>query len=197
MMNPGAPDSTTPRPRRRRVPRSVGSGAGLLALSFLVFAVFGAVWGALRPTHEGTLTEGGGVLLDGSFNVEFTGYISFVVVTGLLGVLVGVMTFLISAETRGLLMLLWVLVVALASSLAFLVVGDTVAAALHPLAEDPESLVPGARLEIVPGFSPGVGLAAAPFMAGLGYWVSTLMTPIDDPVGDAVAAVNDGPVAQV
>lgn len=173
---------TPPAPRRRVLPvsRSVGAGAGLLTLSFFLFAAVGAVWGLLRPAYTGTVREQGGVSLDGAFNVEFTAFIGYVVATGLLGVGVSLMMFLQSPTTRGPGMLWWLILVMAVSSLVFFEAGQLSSALLHSL-PNPESLEQGSRVSLVPGFSPGIGLAAAPFMAGLTYWFAALVTPEDGP----------------
>lgn len=173
---------TSPAPRRSVLPvsRSVGAGAGLLTLSFLVFAAVGAVWGLLRPAYTGTVTEQGAVSLDGAFNVEFTAFISYVVATGLLGVGVSLTLFLQSPATRGPGMLWWLILVMAVSSLVFFEAGQLSSALLHPL-PDPDTLEQGSRISLVPGFSPGIGLVAAPFMAGLTYWFAALVTPEEEP----------------
>lgn len=175
-----APATAAPRPRARRVPRTLGAGAGLLAVCLVLFTIGGAVWGLLRPAYRGTVAEDGGVLLDRAFDIEFTSFISFVITTGLLSSAVALTVFNLSPRTRGPGMMLWLLVVTVLSSLAFHQAGMITAGLAHPL-PDPETLAVGTRVSLMPGFSPGVGMVAAPFMATLTYWCAALVTPDEEP----------------
>lgn len=186
-VTPGVPAATVtatataaPRPRATRVPRTLGAGAGLLAVCLVLFTVGGAVWGLLRPVYRGTVAEDGGILLDRAFDVEFTSFISFVITTGLLSSAAALTVFSLSPRTRGPGMMLWLLVVTVLSSLAFHQAGMITAGLAHPL-PDPETLAVGTRVSLMPGFSPGIGMASAPFMAALTYWCAALVTPEEEP----------------
>ncbi len=169
-----------PRTTRPRVPRTLGAGAGLLAVCLLLFTAVGSVWGLVRPAYQGSVVDDGGVLLDRSFDVEFTSFISFVVATGLLSSAVALTVFILSPRTRGLGMMSWLLVVVVLASLAFHQAGTLTAGLLHPV-PDPQTLDVGAQVSLVPGFAPGVGIVAAPFMAALTYWCAALVTPEEAP----------------
>ncbi|MDN6246231.1 MAG: hypothetical protein L0J38_06790, partial [Corynebacterium casei] len=71
-------------------PRTVGFGAGLLALVLVVYSVFGILWGLWRPTMTATAVEGGGFAIDSTSNAQFQGFGTFVVATALLA---GVISF--------------------------------------------------------------------------------------------------------
>ncbi|RNE49457.1 hypothetical protein [Corynebacterium alimapuense] len=167
---------TTSTIRMPAVPKKIGNAAGVLAVSLLVFSGVGALWGLLRPAYTGTLGEGGQVTLDQSFNVEFTSYITFVAATGLLSIILALSVYIISPESRGPGMLWWLLFVAGFSALSFYFVGLWATSLVHPI-PDPDTLAEGVIVSLVPSFSPGVGLAAAPFMAALTYWCCALVTP--------------------
>lgn len=173
-----------PRRPRRRINPAVGSTAGFLALCLAVYAVVGAIWGALRPGYEATVVEGGELSLEPAFNVEFTAFISFVVATGLLGALLALVMFVRSSRTRGVWMLLWVTFCAFLGAVVFFVVGNAVTGVLHPV-PPVEQLEPGASLTLVPGVSIGIGFAAAPFMAALAYWCAVLVSPEELESGSA------------
>lgn len=171
--------ATTPPGHRGPLTRALGSLAGFLALSLVVYAGVGALWGALRPTYDATVTDGGEVYLTPAFNVEFTSFASFAVATGLLGTLLALVMFMVSEGTRGLGTLLWVTLCAFLGSVVFLVVGDQISLLLHPIPE-PDSLAVGETFQMLPRMSPGVAFAAAPFMASLAYWCAVLVSPGDN-----------------
>lgn len=178
--------SPTPRrqaqSRRPRVTPAVGAGAGLFAVSVLVYGVVGALWGLLRPAYSGTVTDSGGFAVAGGDNVAFTGYITFAVITGLMSAVMAILMFLASPDTRGAPMLWWVGIVSFVAAVAFLVVGDLVAAARHPMPEDLDAITPDTTFSVAPVFQPGVAWLVAPFMAMLAYWFSALTdTPEPDP----------------
>ncbi|WP_156844743.1 hypothetical protein [Corynebacterium maris] len=179
------PQASSP-PRRQaqsrgpRVPRAVGAGAGLFAVSVLIYGVVGALWGLWRPAYSGTVTDDGGFAVAGGGNVAFTGYITFAVITGLMSAVMAILMFQASPATRGAPMLWWVGVVAFIAAVAFLVVGDLVAAARHPMPEDVDAITPDATFSVAPVFQPGVAWLVAPFMAVLAYWFSAL-TAVPEP----------------
>lgn len=170
--------ATTPRPRKRRLSKMVGSTAGFFALCLTVYAVTGAIWGLFRPGYEAVATEDGALELAPAFNVEFTAFIVFVVVTGLLGAVLSLVMFVRSAHSRGVLMLLWVTLCAALGALVFWAAGEVVIGFLHPI-PDLENLTSGTELTLVPGINIGIGFAAAPFMAVLSYWCAILVSPED------------------
>lgn len=162
---------------RTTIPQPVGSAAGILAVSLLLYSVIGTLWGLLRPAHTGTLREEGKVAIDVTMvSVEFISFASFVIATGLLAVIVSLGVYITSPATRGPGMLWWLILVAAASSFAFLTVGAVASGLLHS-AGDLGSLSEGDRLSIVPALSPGIGWLAAPFMGALAYWCCALVTP--------------------
>lgn len=170
--------ATKPNPRgnRRRPSRMIGATAGFLALCLSVYAVFGAIWGFLRPGYEAVVSTDGELQLTPAFNVEFTGFISFVIATGLLGAILSLVMFVNSPHSRGVLMLLWVIVCAVIGAVVFWAAGEVVTGLLHPI-PDFDTLDAGTALTLVPGISIGIGLAAAPFMAALAYWCAVLVSP--------------------
>ena len=159
-----------------RIPRAIGFGAGLLALALLLFSVVGAAWGLWRPTLEGHRVEGGGYALSNPADVQFLSFITFALLTGLLGVVIGAVAYLRGERFRGVGILVWSGVVCLAGAAAFYVFGGVTATAA------PEQ--PGEFVEFVPKFSPAIGWLVAPFMAMFAYWSAVFVNP-DSELGDA------------
>ncbi|QGU04964.1 hypothetical protein [Corynebacterium comes] len=163
------------------IPRRVGSAAGILAVSLLLYSAVGAIWGMLRPAYTGTLVDGGQVNIPATTDsIAFHSFASFVIATGLLAVIVSLSMYVTSPSTRGPGMLWWLIAVAALSAFSFLEVGTVVSGLLHSTG-DVEQLAEGDRVSIVPGLAPGVGWLAAPFMAALSYWCSALVTPDTEP----------------
>lgn len=152
-----------------RIPRAIGFGAGLLALALLLFSGVGAVWGLWRPTLEGHRVEGGGYALTNSANVQFLSFVTFVMITGILGVVIGTVAYLRGERFRGVGVLVWSGVVCLAGAAAFYVFGGATATAV------PEN--PGEFVEFVPKFSPAIGWLVAPFMSMFAYWSAVFINP--------------------
>ena len=163
--------SATPYRRSGPVPRGVGTGAGLLAVSLLVYSALGAIWGALRPPIRGTHLEEGAVSLDPTSSAEFSSFITFALTTAVMGAIFGVFAYVLNPGARGLRMLLWLLVVVLAGAGSFLAVGDLVGTALHSTVVNPDDLAPGEEVMLMPRFNPGIAWLASPFLAALSYWL--------------------------
>lgn len=169
----GTISSTTAAPHHQSgpVPRGIGNGAGLLAVALLVYSLAGAVWGALRPPIRGVHLEGGAVSLDPTSSAEFSSFMTFALITGVLGAAFGVFSYVAHPESRGVRMLLWLMVVVLAGSASFLALGDLAGTALHSTVANPEALAPGEEVVLMPRFTPEVAWLASPFLAGLSYWL--------------------------
>ncbi len=168
--------SATPHHRSGPVPRGLGDGAGLLAVSLLVYSVAGAIWGVLRTPIRGTHLGEGAVSLDPTSSAEFSSFITFALGTAVLGAALGAAAYVINRESRGLRMLLWLLVAALAGSASFLAVGDLVGTALHSSVLNPDELVRGEEVVLMPRFSPQIAWLASPFTAALSYWLCLVMS---------------------
>lgn len=174
----GTTTSTTqssPQPKPAPISRGVGNGAGLLAVALIVFSVVGGVWGAFRQPIRGTHLEEGAISLDPTSSAEFASFITFVLITGVLGALVGAFAYASVSRSRGVGMLLWAIVVALAGAASFLAVGDLVGTAVHSTVVDPEDLAPGQEVALMPGFNPQVGWLVSPFLAALAYWLCLVL----------------------
>ena len=153
--------------RQARLPRTLGFGAGLLACSLLVFGICGALWGFMRPTMTGRAVEGGGYAIEAVGNAQFVAFMTFALVTGFLGLCLGLAAF-VQRRGRGLAMLLWVGACAFAGAVSFYVFGGITAT--HP----PEN--PGDVVEFAPSFSPAVAWAVAPFLAMFSYWCTAFIS---------------------
>ncbi|WP_293768794.1 hypothetical protein [uncultured Corynebacterium sp.] len=172
--------------RRIRYPRALGFGAGLLALSLVVFSAAGAVWGLTRPKLTGrAVGDGsGGYVIDAVDDIQFTSFAWFVIITAIGGFLIGLVAYVRGAGTRSLAMLLWSGIVALAGAYAFWVFGSATAPGL------PDN--PGDVVQWVPAFNPGVGLTAAPFIAVFTYWSTAFISADEDWERGKVAASEAG-----
>lgn len=151
------------------IPRAIGFGAGLLALALLGFSVAGAVWGLWRPALKGHKVDDGGYALGNVADVQFDSYITFVLITGLLGAALGATAYVRGERYRGLGVLLWVALAALAGAASFYVFGGATAT------DVPEN--PGEFVEFVPKFSPGIAWLVGPFMAMFVYWSALFFEP--------------------
>lgn len=145
-----------------RIPRSIGFGAGLLALILVVYSAVGAVWGMWRPTLTGREVEDGGYAIENVADVQFSSFIVFAVLVGFLGLCFGLFSYMRGAAFRGVGQLLWCGVACLAGAAAFYVVGGVTA---HSAPADP-----GRVVQFVPKFAPGIAWVVSPFMAMFAYW---------------------------
>ncbi len=153
-----------------RIPRAIGFGAGLLALALLGFSGVGAAWGLWRPTLEGRrVDDGGGYALRNVANVQFDSYITFVLITGALGMALGLIAYRCGERYRGVGVLLWVALASLAGAASFYVFGGATATSI------PDD--PGEFVEFVPKFSPGIAWLVGPFMAMFAYWSAVFVDP--------------------
>lgn len=145
-----------------RIPRSIGFGAGLLALVLVVYSAVGAVWGMWRPTLTGREVEDGGYAIENVADVQFASFIVFAVLVGFLGLCFGLFSYMRGAAFRGVGQLLWCGVACLAGAAAFYVVGGVTA---HSAPADLGQVV-----QFVPKFAPGIAWVVSPFMAMFAYW---------------------------
>ncbi|HAT1132461.1 hypothetical protein ACL1FC_05500 [Corynebacterium striatum] len=145
-----------------RIPRSIGFGAGLLALILVVYSAVGAVWGMWRPTLTGREVEDGGYAIENVADVQFSSFIVFAVLVGFLGLCFGLFSYMRGEAFRGVGQLLWCGVACLAGAAAFYVVGGVTA---HSAPADPGQVV-----QFVPKFAPGIAWVVSPFMAMFAYW---------------------------
>lgn len=180
-----APEPPMPAPRRSRRPsRNTGVYAGVLALSLVVYALGGMVWGLLRPTYTAYVEDAETASIAVEADVAFTGFIWFAISTGIIGAVIALVVFLRSESTRGLPMLIWIGLVSLLGAATFLAFGDTVATLLHG---DPSEHAAGVgeTFQVVPSIQPGSALFMAPFLAVLMYWCAVFVTPLDAPDDEA------------
>lgn len=166
-----------------RLPRAIGFGAGLLALALLGFSAAGAAWGLWRPALKGHRVEDGGYALSYVADVQFDSYITFVLITGVLSAALGATAYVRGERYRGVGVLLWVALAALAGAASFYVFGGATATHI------PEN--PGEYVEFVPKFSPGSAWLVGPFMAMFAYWSAVFIKP-DSELGDAADSGVNG-----
>lgn len=154
------------------VPRTLGFGAGLLALVLVVYSAVGAVWGLSRPTITGTLHESGGYTWSKLEDTQFDSYITFAITTGLIAVVLGLFVYLRAPRRRTAWTLVWLAVVCGAGALAFYYVGGVTAPSMPQTQQE--------QVTFAPSFAPGVALLAAPFMAAFSYWSALFVGGVED-----------------
>jgi len=172
-------------------PRTVGFGAGLLALVLIVFSIFGLLWGLWRPEMTATAVEGGGFAIDTTSNAQFQGFGAFVLATALLAGAVAFGVFKYAKSRRGLATMLYLALLTVLGSLAFWLVGGFIA----PTMPDVTAEV-GSQVSWVPSFNPGLGLAAAPFVCLLVYWSGLYLTIESSSAGEEATAAVPTEVGQ-
>ncbi|WCZ32813.1 hypothetical protein [Corynebacterium massiliense] len=141
----------------------------MLAAALCVFGVAGALWGWLRPVQHAHPDPGsdGGFVVDPADHSQFFGYGTFAAATGILGALFAISVFVLRPRLPGLGTLIWLLISVAAGGIAFVVVGDVVAAqSVHVGAEEATLVAPVA---------PGIAFAAGPFMAALAFWCAVFV----------------------
>ncbi|MFP7364511.1 hypothetical protein SFC07_01825 [Corynebacterium callunae] len=168
-----------PQKPRMKINKSVGAYAGALALSFILFAIGGVIWGLLRPTYTAFVEDVETASVAVAENVEFTGYAWFTLATGAIAAAIALFIFLRSPRTRGLLMMAWLGVLAAAGAVVFLVFGSYASTLLHGVPADYADAI-GQSFQVAPTLQPGVALAAAPFLSVCMYWCATFVTPEDE-----------------
>ena len=174
-----------------KIPRTVGFGAGLIALFIAVYAIFGALWGLWRPTMTATAVEGGGFAIDTSSNAQFQGFGTFVVATMLLAGVLSFGVFKYAKSRRGLATMLYLALLTVLGSLAFWLVGGFIAPTMPDVAAEV-----GSQVSWVPSFNPGLGLAAAPFVCLLVYWSGLYFTIESSSAGEEATAAVPTEVGQ-
>lgn len=165
-----------------RISQPFGWGAGLVALGGIIAALVGGVWGLTRPGYSATVDDGG-ARIDPALNadnVEFISFVGFVLLTTLLGLLIGVVAFLTAGKRAGIGRMLFTIAVAAFSSWTLFILG-TWSAELYHGVPDPHDVAPGQTLTFVPVLRPGPAWLAGPFVAALAYWLG------------AVSSVGSGP----
>lgn len=166
-------------PRRPRIPREVGEGAGLLAAGLLMALGGGIAWALVRPTYTVRLQEGAAVVDQAASgnNVEFAALGWFAVITAAIG---AVLTAIALRQERvgstrgGLAQLWWLLLAAAASAMTAYACGDIAVRMLHPIPGHGTRADTG-PFTLAPAVAPGVVLLVAPFVASSLYWVSRVM----------------------
>ncbi|MHA2789319.1 hypothetical protein ACXZ66_09265 [Corynebacterium sp. S7] len=168
--------SSTPATNKSRRKAIIGTAAGLLFFALVAGLILGAIWGVFRPAYVGDVTNGLFTAneTESPKNVEFSSFISFVIITGALGIIIAMVAYIKVGQVTGVGMLLWVGVVALAAAFAFYVLGNIVTGLVHPLPGHNSGDMTG--VQIVPPMQPGVGWAVAPLLATLTYWILAIVS---------------------
>ncbi|BAU96439.1 hypothetical protein N24_2177 [Corynebacterium suranareeae] len=167
------PQKLTP---RKKINKSVGVYAGVLAITLAVYAIAGVIWGLLRPTYTAFVEDAETASIAVESNTSFTGYAWFVIATGVLAAAIALVVFLRSPQSRGPLMLIWLGIVSASGAVAFLIFGSYSSTLLHGSPSDYATAV-GESFQVAPAISPGIALAVAPFLAVCMYWCAAFVTP--------------------
>lgn len=178
--------STATPARKSRRKRLTGTAAGLLFFALLAGIALGALWGFFRPAYIGDVTDGFFIANEAESprNVEFTSFISFVIITGVLGIVISMVAYMKVGRVTGVGALLWVGFVAFAAAFTFYFIGNVVTGFAHPM-PDLHASDDQPNVELVPVMTPGVGWFAAPFLATLTYWILAIIS-LPDPEPEAV-----------
>lgn len=160
---------------------TVGSYAGVVLASLLLFLGTGILWGLFRPAYTATVVEQGTQIeLGTETNVEFTAYGLFIIASFLIGCAIAVVAYARAPHTRGLWMLLWVGIWAFFGAQLFVYVGEWVSQLTNDVS-GADSLADGESVSYVPAFMPGiVAHAVAPFWAVLIYWCCVVVGSDDE-----------------
>lgn len=166
-------------PRRPRIPREIGEGAGLLAAGLVMALAGGVVWALVRPTYTVRLQDGAAVVDQAASgnNVEFAALGWFAVITAVIGAVLAAIALRqerVGSSRGGLAQLWWLVLAAAASALTAYACGDIVVHMLHPI---PGHGATGESepFSLAPTVAPGVVLLVAPFVASALYWVNRVM----------------------
>lgn len=166
-------------PNRKKVNKSVGVYAGVLAITLALYAIGGAAWGLLRPTYTAYVEDADTASIAVESNTSFTGYAWFAIATGVFAAAIALFIFLRTPHHRGPVMLVWLGIVSTAGSVAFLVFGNFASTFLHGSPSDYASVI-GESFQVAPTITPGVALAVAPFLSVCMYWCATFVTPEEE-----------------
>lgn len=147
-----------------------------MTLVLVVFALGGAIWGAVRPTLVGVVAGGGVVTLSGApGNTMFAYWVALVVSCAGLGMLLAVAVYARSKRSRGLAMLCWIALVVAGASIVFAAVGQQVAGWMVPVPEW-GSVHEGMQVRLPAAVRPGGIVALFPALcAALAYWCCVLV----------------------
>ena len=159
-----------PTPVRRRLPRAIGAGAGLLAAALLLGIAGGAVWGFARPAFVIEVVDGVAIVDQdaSSPNAAFAGVGWFCLAAAVIGAVLAAVAWAQARRGKargGPLYLLWLAVCGVAATFAALATGDVAAGLLHR--SDPSRVAP-------PVTEPVVWLVA-PFIAAFTFWIRSVM----------------------
>lgn len=155
----------------------VSQGAKVVVVGLVGFVVAGLLWGWWRPVTTGTVTDAGDAIgVTGGADAPVTAFGVFVIVTAVLGAVLGGWAFARAPRLRGIGGMVLVVVVALAGAAVFLLFGNYLADALHSSGDDVD-LSPGAEITMVEKVSGGAGFIAAPVAALVVYWGCALFSP--------------------
>lgn len=170
---------SAPKKSRMKINKAVGAFAGALALTLVLFALGGVIWGLTRPTYTAFVEDAETASIAVAENVEFIGYAWFSIATGAIAAAIALIIFLKSPQTRGLSMMAWLGMLAAAGAVVFLVFGTYASTLLHGVPADYANAI-GQSFQVAPTMQPGVALVAAPFLSVCMYWCATFVTPEEE-----------------
>ncbi len=164
--------------------------SGVLLLALGCFAVVGMLWGLLRPKYQATIVDAEGALeLNNAINVEFAGFMWFVIATGVTalwytdrvlapGSLLLKRLRLVPPAPLGVLPLVWLGLCTWLGSVLFVQVGEFTTMVVFDIPTQESNFSPGDIISYVPRLDAGrTGHAVAPFASVLYYWTAVLIEP--------------------
>lgn len=163
---------------------------GVLLLILGVYACGGLLWAVIRPKYQATITDAEGALeLGAAINVEFAGFMWFVILTTALAL---ILTDAILAnrlwlrgwlgattpELIGVAPFLWAGVCMWFGALVFVALGEVATVVIFNIPTQESDFLPGEVITYVPRLDAGpTGYLMAPFVSFLYYWTAILVEP--------------------
>lgn len=205
--------AASPQPRSR-LKGAVSWGAGILTLGLLLGVTTGVVWGLFRPAYALSIEDGKPVIDETASpaNVEFVSFAWFAVLTGIIGVVLGLVAYLAHERRSGVGRLLFVVAVTLFASWSVYVlsswsaglVNDVVPAFYAGASSTTAGSVTGGSaigheftegqtFTVVPVLAPGVAWLVGPFAAAVTYWIG-LVVALASTETRSDASSDPGPV---
>ena len=164
--------------------------AGIVLAAIALGAVFGVLWGVLRPGQsvQFIAPDQFGVVAD-SVEAPFIALAWFSCLTAVLGAVIAFIAYLRGRAYRSVVMQLWVAFSALIGSMVVFLLGQIVAGSRQP---DFGSLEDGAMLTVIPAFDSYIALAVAPLIAMIVYWFGLFITDENISIGTGLARTTTG-----
>lgn len=159
-----------------RYPRAFGAGAGLLAVGLILGLIGGVAWGFVRPTYTVSFQDGAAVVDPAASapSADFAAIGWLAIITAALGVILAAVALLQTRKGEvagGFSELVWLILVAGATSLTTFAVGEMTVRALYPVPSHSETPTTE-PFALAPSVEPHVALLVAPLVAAAMFWMA-------------------------